>query len=81
MLSIIVEAVVLKQRLANSGTSLVWKVSLDFHPNLFQDTFTMREFCIISLAELSVLQNYCFEQIRFHGLDMHRSTRGSDRVG
>lgn len=27
MLSLVVEAIVLKQRLANSGTSLVWKVS------------------------------------------------------
>lgn len=27
MLSVVVEAMVLKQRLANSGTSLVWKVS------------------------------------------------------
>lgn len=29
MLSLVVEAIVLKQRLANSGTSLVWKVSTD----------------------------------------------------
>jgi hypothetical protein len=28
MLSLVVEAIVLKQRLANSGTSLVWKVSM-----------------------------------------------------
>lgn len=29
MLSLVVEAIVLKQRLANSGTSLVWKVSIE----------------------------------------------------
>lgn len=29
ILSLVVEAIVLKQRLANSGTSLVWKVSTD----------------------------------------------------
>ena len=28
MLSLVVEAILLKQRLANSGTSLVWKVSI-----------------------------------------------------